>query len=187
MIYEVEDQIAEYYKKIQFTEEFCGKLREQMLTDIVEQKKQSAKERDDFRRERDRLQNRQKKLMEAYYDSLINKELLQKEQSDLSKQLVDIEAKLTVAEEEYEATERHLMEALELIGNCHKAYKQAPDSVRRTFNQVFFEKIYVSPNREGDTKVVIKADLQEPFQSLTKNQRDFCAVGFSQRHLVGVT
>jgi DNA invertase Pin-like site-specific DNA recombinase len=60
LIYEGEDQIAEYYKKIQFTDEYCEQLKKQMLADITEQKKQSAKERDELHHEQDRLQNRQK-------------------------------------------------------------------------------------------------------------------------------
>ena len=185
LIYQVEDQIVEYYKRIQFTKEFCQQIREQMNKDVAKQKKQSAKEREDFRNERDRLKARQKKLLELYYDGGISKDLMREEQETMGKQLADIETRLAVADEEYEAVVKHLTEAIELIGNCYKAYKSAPDSIKRTFNQVFFEKIYVSPNRKDGTKLTISADLNEPFQSLTKNHHLFDGEGFSQRHLVG--
>ena len=193
LIYEVEDQIAEYYKTLEFSEEFTKQLKERMLRDIAEQKKQSAKERDDFRKEQERIKNRQKKLLETYYDNLIAKELFQEAQADLAAQLMNVEARLAVAEEEYEVVEKHLSDALELIGNCYKAYKDAPDGVRRQFNQAFFEKIYVSPNKTDGTKVVITADPNEPFSTLLKQNnhrhnengiRSFYDNGYSQLNMV---
>lgn len=185
LIYEVEDQIAEYYKKVQFTDEFCEKLKARMLADIAEQKKQSVKERDDLRREQNSIRDKQKRVLQAYYDKIANEDMLREEQETLSIRLASIEARLEVAETKYEAVEQALAEVLELIGNCYKAYKKAPDSVRRAFNQAFFEKVYVSPNKEDGTKVVVSADLNEPFDSLTKNHRLFDDEGFSQACLVG--
>ena len=124
-------------------------------------------------------------MLETYYDNLINKDLFRDEQEVLAKRLVDIEARLAVAEEEFEIVKKHLEDTLELIGNCHKAYKSAPDSVRRSFNQAFFEKVYVSPNKTDGTKVVISADLHEPFLTLTKSHDLFQDRGFSHGHLVG--
>ncbi len=182
LIYEVEDAIAEYYKTIQLTQEFSDILRKKMLADIAEHKKHAAEERDDFKREYDKLKSRQKKLMEAYYEGVINKDLLREEQAAISKQITDTEERLAVSEEEYEVIERHLMNTLELAGNCYEAYKSAPDNVKRKFNQAFFGKIYVSPNKEDGTKVVISADLRPPFAGITKNH--LCKFG-KDLHYVG--
>lgn len=185
LTYEIEDQITEYYKQIEFTEEYCEQLRKQMVADIAKQKALSTKNRDELRRERDRLKDKQRKLLEAYYDNVVNKDLLREEQENITKQQTNIDAQLAIAEDEYDIVEQQLMATLKLIGNCHKAYQSAPPNIRRAFNQAFFEKIYVSPNKADSTKVIISADLAEPFHSTVKNHHLLKSNGWSQDGLVG--
>ena len=58
---------------------------------------------------------------------------------------------------EYDQAKAHLDDCLALAGNCHKLYTSLDDSLRRTANQAFFDKLYV----QDDNRV--EGQIGEPF------------------------
>jgi hypothetical protein len=89
-----------------------------------------------------------------------------------------------------EAVQAGLATALVLARDCFDAYRTAPDSVRKMFNQAFFERIIVWTEDEG---VAVGGELAEPFRSLigpgTKEPRPIAQHGRSSsiRDLEGQT
>jgi hypothetical protein len=166
LIYEVEDKIIEYYKTIQFESEFKKKLETVLLTEMKEKKKLSATEQNELREQKAKLERIQGKLMEAYYASAINQDVLKVEQDKIASQLDSIKMKLEVAEHNYDITAQNLKSALELVGNCYESYKQAPDHIRRMLNRAFFEKIYVSPDTDNPEQAKISTELRAPFAQI---------------------
>jgi hypothetical protein len=55
---------------------------------------------------------------------------------------------------------------VETAADCGAAYQPAPDHIKRTFNQAFFEKIFVVQIVETLADVKIETQLREPFDVL---------------------
>jgi site-specific DNA recombinase len=66
----------------------------------------------------------------------------------------------------FDTVEKNLDRALELATDCASAYREAPESVRRMFNQVFFERVLVFPDDNAPDGVRVDGELREPFDLL---------------------
>ena len=60
--------------------------------------------------------------------------------------------------------------ALELIEDCGKDYKQAPEQIKRAFNQAIFERILIGP--DGETSPVYAAPYDLIFDRQTTENTD---------------
>lgn len=94
------------------------------------------------------IQDKQRKLLEAHYVGAIPLELLRSEQQSLAQQLAAVDERLLVSDVRFEGMRTSLTQALDLAEDCEAAYRDAPDHVRRWFNQAFFSRILVT---EEDT------------------------------------
>jgi hypothetical protein len=88
--------------------------------------------------------------------------LLRREQERISTSLVDIACKLDAATLRYEDVQSNLRTALDLAEDCGRAYRAAPDHVRKQFNQVFFKRVLV--HDDADPEV----ELAPPFDTLLR-------------------
>ena len=91
--------------------------------------------------------------------------LLGREQERISRSLRDVETRLSATLSEFETIEGNLGKALDFAADRGAAYQQAPDHIKRMFNQAFFEKIFVVQIDET-RGVKIEAQLREPFDVL---------------------
>ena len=104
--------------------------------------------------------------MEAHYAGAIPVDLLGREQDRISRSLCEIDVRVAATLTEFETIEGNLERALDLASDCGAAYEQAPDHIKRMFNQAFFEKIFVVQIDESLAGVEINAKLKEPFDVL---------------------
>lgn len=81
------------------------------------------------------------------------------EQEKLSTQLAHVESRLVGAAAEYATVVDNLNKALVMATSCHSAYMEAPDDVRRLFNQAFFDRLYIDDDGAS-------AELIEPFKTI---------------------
>jgi len=51
--------------------------------------------------------------------------------------------------------EQHIIQALDLLENCHRLYLAAPDRLKKLLNQVFFERILLNPAVDEDGRSII--------------------------------
>ena len=119
-----------------------------------------------LKREKDKFERQREKLMEAHYAGAIPVDLLGREQERISRSLREIEARTSATLTEFETVEENLARALDLAGDCGAAYEEAPDHIKRMFNQAFFEKVFVVQIDESLAGVEIDAKLREPFDVL---------------------
>lgn len=59
--------------------------------------------------------------------------------------------RLDAAQANYAEAQAELADCLDLASDCYTVYQQAPDAVRRLFNQAFFERIYITDEDEMDS------------------------------------
>lgn len=107
-----------------------------------------------------RLKAERKKLLQAHYADAITVELLKEEQSRITSEEEAAQRILDACALRFEDIERNLEDALTLVADCQKAYLNAPDEVRRSFNQALFDRIWIGEHG------VAGVDLQLPFAHL---------------------
>jgi site-specific DNA recombinase len=94
---------------------------------------------------------------------------------------VRLQAEIQAAEKSLAATEEQLSldasmlrMALELADNVAEVYREAPESLRRGYNQAFFKKLKIMPERDEDSSEliarVVQAELTEPFAVLLADE-----------------
>jgi len=143
LIGEVEHKIEELYEQISFKPEF-RELLQQWITDQIDRLADKKRgELEQLRRQREKLDREQRKLLEAHYADAIPLHLLEEEQDRISKALGTVSAQITAHEAEHSETLKNLNDVFELLDNCGWAYKMANDYERRCFNQAIFNRILV--------------------------------------------
>src|SRR5436190_17445676 len=107
-----------------------------------------------------KLTDERKKLLEAHYADAIPLDLLKSEQERLTRQINNATARLAEIEDDFATGEANLQKALLLAGDCHAAYRDAPDQLRRQFNLAFFRRLLIGDDYD------ITAELAPPFDTL---------------------
>lgn len=99
------------------------------------------------------------RLLQAHYAGAVPLELLKTEQDRITGQLELIESRLDATSSHFDTVQANLKLALDLAGDCHRAYLQADDRTRRLLNQALFDMLYI--DEDG-----VRAALAEPFKTL---------------------
>ena len=136
---------------------------ENWLHDYIQTERQKYEtELDGLRREKEKLERRRKKLLEAHYNDAIPLDLLKEEQQKITKQLLAIDHEIKAHNDVFATISERLGDAMELIEDCGKTYRLADDHVKRMMNQAIFSKIWVEPDGS------VTAELAKPFDTLVK-------------------
>ena len=166
LIEEVERQIAHIYDRYSFSLTIREPLENFLRDKIHDEKKNYDAELDGLRRERDKLERKRKKLLEAHYDDAIPLDLLKEEQQKIAKQLAAIEHQEKAHEATFEEISERLTDALELVEDCGKTYRLVEDHIKRMMNQAIFSKLWI----EEDGHVT--AEFARPFNAIIEPLTD---------------
>lgn len=109
-------------------------------------------------REKEKLERKRLKLLQAHYADAIPLDLLKAEQDKISKDLIEIDNRINAHTEENETVINNLNQILDVLEDCGLTYRNAPDTVKRAFNQVVFEKLLIYSNEHIEPK------YSEPFE-----------------------
>ena len=159
LIEEVEAQIEAHYAHIALDPELRRHVERLLVEELSSTRTTAEAELQALRREREKLERQRDKLMEAHYEGAIPVDLLKREQERISTGLIDIGSKLDAASLHFDDLERNLQTALDLAENCGLAYRSAPDSVKRAFNQFFFDQIKVNSDSSLDPEFAPPFDM----------------------------
>ncbi len=106
------------------------------------------------------LTEQRRKLLEAHYAGAIALDLLKSEQDRIADELGAVKKLLKASEVRFATIEATLQGCLAFLANCHEAYRDAPQHVRRRLNQAVFERFLVG--EDGSTE----AELTDLFGAL---------------------
>jgi site-specific DNA recombinase len=106
------------------------------------------------------LTGQREKLLHAHYAGAVPLDLLRQEQDRLTTEIAQAEAHLETAERFSGDVQATLDMALDLLANCHRAYRKVPGHLRRQFNQALYERLLVHDDR------ITGAKIAEPFATL---------------------
>ena len=166
LIYEVERKIEDHYERIQLDDTFREQVRQVLIEAFRDARADVEQEQAGLKREREKLERQREKLLEAHYANAIPLDLMSREQERISSTLAKIASKFEGIDSRFDTVEKNLDRALELATDCATAYREAPESVRRMFNQVFFERVLVFPDDDAPEGVRVDSELREPFTVL---------------------
>jgi site-specific DNA recombinase len=90
------------------------------------------------------IERRRDKLFDAYAADAIPLAQLKRQQDELSAEAAGTEAVLDIAATNWAKVEVLATRSMALAGDAQSAYEVAPPMLRRTMNQVFFKKLFVT-------------------------------------------
>lgn len=142
----------------------------------------SRKAQRDLALEHTRLDARSRKLLDAHLDGAIPADLYKEEQQAISRQLAEVAERLGSLSIRFDDLESNLEIAIELASNCYEAYRRAPDTLRRTYNQAFFKRILIWEDEpaEGELQDLFEVVFTAPAAGkTTKESEEAENTGFS--------
>ena len=160
LIEEVERQIERLYERVSISPDLRQSLEKWLQAKISDSAKEFKAELIRLNAQKEKLEHKRQKLLEAHYADAIPLDLLKTEQEAIAKALIDIDKEINAYDTHYEVLQGNLNKAFDLIEDCGKTYKSAPDKIKRAFNQALFEKILVYSDGS------ISPEFNEPFNIL---------------------
>ncbi len=146
----LEHQVDELYRSVQVPVPVLRGLRERLQRQLEENNAATTERMEQLLVQQRSLKTKQQKLLEAYYNGALPVELMANEQKMLEENLKKVDRQLA-SFDGVEAEKSELLEtALDLARDCHAAYRAADDLGKRELNQVFFEKVFVCSDDEGN-------------------------------------
>ena len=153
LIEEVERRVEEMYEHYSLDPQVRTLLEEAMIESIKRSEQQFEIEKVSLLREKSKLEQKRRKLLEAHYDDAIPLELLKSEQMQITGSLALIEQKLRIHSTEHELVVGDLQKALDSIEDCGRTYRLADSHIKRLINQAICEKIWVESGGKVSTEL----------------------------------
>jgi site-specific DNA recombinase len=156
----IEEEVVRHYEVIQFEPDRVAFLRRR-LGEEIEARRRSAR-RVVAREEKrvTKLEAERRRYARGVVDETIPADIAREEQQRIARAIAKAHAVLAEHRLAFADVERVLTQAIDLAASCADAYRAAGPKVRRLFNQVFFDKLFVDSGRIVSTK------LAEPIAGL---------------------
>jgi len=161
LIEEVERQVEALYDSMVFAPEFRQQLGDWLNATIQKTADEFENERQELGWEKDKLERKQRKLLEAHYMDAIPLTLFKEEQTAIATAIAAIDRQLALHDTRFGEVKGKLGKALDIMEDCGETYATAPEHIKRAYNQALFEKILVCPNDDGTCEV--RPQFAEPY------------------------
>lgn len=169
LIEEVEHQVEKIYDKYSLPSYIKTHLEKWLTENITKEREKYTTELNGLCREKEKLERKRKKLLEAHYSDAIPIDLLRSEQQKIAKQLAAIEHQIKNHSSTFETIFDRLSDAMELIEDCSKTYRLAEDHIKKMLNQAIFKCLWIE--KDG----TVTPEFAEPFNMLTDAVRNSIA------------
>ena len=134
LIEEVERQVEALYREISFTPEFRKQLEGWLQAEVQKTADEFTAERQRLEREKDKLERKQRKLLEAHYAEAIPLDLFKEEQDKLADAIAAIDRQLDLHDTHFGEVRAKLSKALEIMEGCGEAYPGSASKWKRRPN-----------------------------------------------------
>ena len=161
----IEELIEDEYRTLALSPELRDAVEDLILEDFDALEGASEGERKELAQQRVELVAQRQKLLDAHYAGAIPIDLLKTEQERIGSQLDRIQAHMETVDANFEEARALFADALDLTRDCHAAYLEANENMRRLFNQAFFTKIYIDEDHETREQTV-RVAYSQPFDDL---------------------
>jgi DNA invertase Pin-like site-specific DNA recombinase len=148
----LENEMMKLYKDMQLPYEVVKELTVDLETELMQRESFNFKQQELLFKRKTKLNNEREKLLQAFLAEAIPLDLLKKEQSRITQELMGLESRQTNVSNHLTQIQQVIEMAIKMAANCYFAYQKALDQTKRLFNQTFFEKIYIKGNKVSGYK-----------------------------------
>ena len=170
LIEDIENKMVTLYNRITISQTTKEELKVWITDFIEESKKEYTVEHSSLRKEKEKLERQQLKLMNAHYEDLIPMNLFKKEQERISSLMIGIDNRLMMHTDYGKQAKDNFTKILEIMEDCNKLYATAPENIKRAFNQAIFEKVLVSS--EGDLTPELAEGCKSVIHAKRQNKKE---------------
>ena len=160
---DVEEQVEEYLKKLEFDEDFINQLKQKAQEYLKDGKRDENSDRQSIVNQKTGIEIKRNKLEDLLLDGTLDKDTYKRKHSELTQEIDNLTTLIEEKDNEKSLDLPFIDEALSLTRNIYTTYKRASDPVKRHFLRFFFERFVV------EDKKIIEAKHTPIFDAL------FCA------------
>jgi site-specific DNA recombinase len=162
---ELEKQVEEEFKRIQFSPEFIALLRKKLTLIHSQQKEEMSARLQILNNQKMAVELKRDKAEEKLLKGIILDEDFVRMRNKFREELKNIQNELTRIENQREYDIGIIQEVLKLARNIYRGYKTAPDELKRQYLGLFWDKFLV------ENKRIVKAVPTKLIEILSKNQK----------------
>ena len=107
-----------------------------------------------------KTEQQRRKLADLVVDGAIPPDIAREKQEQLQARLARATRDLQAQQIEADQAKTLVLDALDLAGNCARAYEVADPEARRQWNQTFFQRLLIEPDH------ILAADMQPAYATL---------------------
>jgi site-specific DNA recombinase len=165
---DVEEKVAELWATLHLSAEIKDDIRRELTEYLEERAATVEREAQRHRQTIEQLKANQEKLVQMYYQDLVDEEVLRTEQARLKQERAAAERLLAASEAFTVDLHARLEEALARIDRPHESFLEADPPLRRVMNAAVYVRIEVRP--DGD---LADATLTPTYQAISAWQSGF--------------
>lgn len=157
---DLEEQVENYIKEIEFTDGFIAQVQQQAddFLKISEHNSHGANQA--LINQKTGLETRRNKLEDLIVDGAIDQETYDRKHPEIIQQINNLQTQIDEVEEESKLDKPLIDETLSLTKDIYKTYKSAPDPLKRHYLRFFYEGFVM------DNKVIAEANPTPIFNAL---------------------
>jgi site-specific DNA recombinase len=167
----VEAAVEDHYATVEWSDQKRAQLRAAVATHIDSLTELSAEKVAEAEVRLKRLDQEERKLLQAHYADQISEALFAEEQARVRRERADLERRIDGLNVAHDDVLKALDLALAMTGDIQRAYIQAGPQERRLLNQGLFERLEIR------SEEVASDQPTEPFSQLNHLARDWSSSG----------
>ncbi len=149
---ELERQVGEYIKKLEFSEKFIEQVK-QKADDFLKTGKQNDKgTKQSLENQKTGLEIKRNRIEELVVNGTMDKETYNRKHTEVIQQIDNLQVQIDEAEEESKLDRPLVDEVLNLTRNIYSTYKSAPDPLKRHYMRFFYDSLTVNNKAISEAK-----------------------------------
>lgn len=162
----VENAVIGHYATLRLAESFQQEVHKQLEAAVADDQTSTRELHASLTRRLQELDERESRLIDLAADDTLPQAKIRAKLHEIQKERDRARASLTNTSEELAVGARVLRDALHLVKNPQRLYRNVADDVRRHLNQTFYERFYLDDLEVTDDKKT--ALFEEIHQAVTK-------------------
>lgn len=140
----VEEWIAAFWVNVRIHQRNLAEIRRVITEDLEIARAETDQLRNQLTARLSRLRGQQRRLLDAYLDGAVPKDVLADKQAGLEKDIIHTEGRLAELVSGCNEAESVILTAAQWASTLGTAYQAADETVRRQFNQAIFKRLFIS-------------------------------------------
>lgn len=157
---DLEEQVENYIREIEFTDEFIEQVQQQAKDFLNTGRQNIDGMQQALINQKTGLETRRNKLEDALLDDTMDRDTYKRKHAEITQQINNLQAQTEEIEEEAKLDMPLIEETLFLTKDIYKTYKSAPDPLKRHYLRFFYEGFTVN------NKVIAEATPTPIFEAL---------------------